>query len=118
MQTFWDAVKKSKYWLMFLLIGVIGIIVVQGQYNTSISACERGNVLREVTFQSNELAAASRKNSAKSVTGFLKIEDLVLSTKFHAEAQKLIDIPYANPNGTVRCEDAIHEPFQSPFRSP
>lgn len=100
---------KPRHWvcLAILVIGVsVGIGKYFGdlqsetadiQYQNSLEGCDRGNSLREAVTGAIALAShSSRSPEAREEFGEL--------------VQALREVPYANHDGTIRCEEAIQAP--------
>lgn len=81
---------QTKWWLLLLLVGLIWIWTNYTNYNNFLAVCDRTNIVRETLI------------------------DVSDEMKAHGAKEKLTSTPYSNPNGTVRCHDAIHSPLSLP----
>lgn len=94
-----DMVRKTRWWLIIIFIGAVGLLFSYQSYSNTLAACERGNVVREVVVEATENA---HKNATKG------------KARYGTAAAKLATAPHANPDGTIRCTEAVTFPIPLP----
>ncbi|MBS1893659.1 MAG: hypothetical protein JST59_20355 [Actinobacteria bacterium] len=91
-----EIVTRTRWWLLIIFIGAVGLFYAYGSYHNSLHACERGNVVREAIVIATSNATANAHNGKAG---------------YSAATKKLTEAPFANPDGTVRCDEAVTPPL-------